>query len=81
MNAPRATADTRRRSLFTIVALLAAFVLLVPATIAKPSGTVDVQLLGINDFHGNLHPPTGSSGRVGTVDAGGVEYLATHIKS
>ncbi|MDQ2996586.1 MAG: metallophosphoesterase, partial [Chloroflexota bacterium] len=47
---------------------------------AKPSGTVDVQILGVNDFHGNLEPPSGSSGRVGTINAGGAEYLATHIK-
>jgi 5'-nucleotidase len=45
-----------------------------------------VQLLAINDFHGNLLPPAGSSGRIAvgpgqTVDAGGVEYLATWIKS
>lgn len=47
---------------------------------AKPSGTVDVQILALNDFHGNLMPPAGSSGRVGAVNAGGVEYLATHIE-
>ncbi|MFJ4339312.1 bifunctional metallophosphatase/5'-nucleotidase [Streptomyces sp. NPDC088915] len=50
---------------------------------------VDVQLLSFNDLHGNLEPPTGSSGQVtrfkadGTtekVDAGGVEYLATHLR-
>jgi 5'-nucleotidase len=44
---------------------------------------MQVQLLAINDFHGNIQPPSGSSGRVttptGTVDAGGIEYLATHI--
>ena len=52
-----------------------------------------VQLLAINDFHGNLLPPAGSSGRIAvgppltpggpvqTVDAGGVEYLSTWIKS
>ncbi|WP_055628236.1 bifunctional metallophosphatase/5'-nucleotidase [Streptomyces hirsutus] len=49
----------------------------------------DVQLLSFNDLHGNLEPPTGSSGRVthlhedGTtenIDAGGVEYLATHLR-
>ncbi|MGW2784190.1 bifunctional metallophosphatase/5'-nucleotidase [Streptomyces populi] len=49
----------------------------------------DVQLLSFNDLHGNLEPPTGSSGRVTelqadgttkTVDAGGVEYLATHLR-
>ncbi|MFD7813287.1 bifunctional metallophosphatase/5'-nucleotidase [Streptomyces sp. NPDC059785] len=49
----------------------------------------DVQLLSFNDLHGNLEPPTGSSGRVTetqedgttrTVDAGGAEYLATHLR-
>jgi 5'-nucleotidase len=52
-----------------------------------------VQLLAINDFHGNLQPPAGSSGRIAvgppltpggpvqTVDAGGVEYLSTWLKS
>ncbi|WP_203980329.1 bifunctional metallophosphatase/5'-nucleotidase [Planotetraspora silvatica] len=47
--------------------------------------TVPVRLLSINDFHGNLEPPTGSGGRItdetGTqVDAGGAAYLATHLK-
>ncbi|GAB2829105.1 bifunctional metallophosphatase/5'-nucleotidase [Lentzea nigeriaca] len=49
-------------------------------------GAVDVRLIGINDLHGNLEPPTGSSGRVvladgTTVDAGGAAYNATHIKN
>ena len=35
---------------------------------------------GVNDFHGNLEPPTGSGGGSGRTDAGGVEYLATHIR-
>ncbi|WP_030568973.1 bifunctional metallophosphatase/5'-nucleotidase [Streptomyces aureocirculatus] len=52
--------------------------------------TVDVQLLSFNDFHGNLKPPAGSSGQVvekqhdGTekkIDAGGVEYLATSLRT
>ena len=47
----------------------------------RPAGTVDVQLLSINDFHGNLEPPAGSSGRIGTIHAGGVEYLATHVRA
>ena len=47
---------------------------------AKPE-TVDVQILAVNDFHGNLEPPSGSSGRIGTINAGGVEYLATHINN
>ncbi|HSW42483.1 MAG TPA: bifunctional metallophosphatase/5'-nucleotidase [Patescibacteria group bacterium] len=46
-----------------------------------PKGTVDVQVLAINDFHGNLEPPAGSSGRIGSINAGGVEYLATHIRA
>ncbi len=41
--------------------------------------TVSVQLLSLNDYHGNLEPPAGSSGRIGTTDAGGIEYFATHI--
>src|SRR3990170_4151157 len=51
----------------------------------KQPKLVDIQLLAFNDFHGNLLPPTGSSGRVltpaGNVDAGGVEYFATHMKA
>jgi 5'-nucleotidase len=41
--------------------------------------TVDVQLVAINDFHGGLEPATGGTGRIGNADAGGVEYLATHV--
>ena len=48
---------------------------------APPAKMVNVQLLALNDFHGNLLPPAGSSGRVGTIDAGGVEYLTTHINT
>ncbi|MGV9891429.1 bifunctional metallophosphatase/5'-nucleotidase [Streptomyces sp. NPDC003395] len=55
----------------------------------SPSRYQDVQLLSFNDLHGNLEPPSGSSGRVTelqsdgttkTIDAGGVEYLATHLR-
>jgi 5'-nucleotidase len=51
----------------------------------KPVKSVPVRLLTINDLHGNLEPPTGSSGRIvdetgATVDAGGAAYLATHLK-
>jgi 5'-nucleotidase len=57
--------------------------------------TMNIQVLSFNDFHGNLEPPAGSSGRVVTdyalnaagtapvavtADAGGVEYLATHLR-
>ncbi|OFW16096.1 MAG: hypothetical protein A3F70_10360 [Acidobacteria bacterium RIFCSPLOWO2_12_FULL_67_14] len=44
-------------------------------------GTVDVQLLAINDFHGALEPASGGTGRIGTTDAGGIEYLATHVET
>ncbi|WP_371102893.1 bifunctional UDP-sugar hydrolase/5'-nucleotidase [Streptomyces sp. PU_AKi4] len=56
---------------------------------SHPGRYQDVQLLSFNDLHGNLEPPSGSSGRVTelqpdgttkTVDAGGVEYLATHLR-
>lgn len=40
---------------------------------------VEVQLLAINDFHGALEPASGGTGRIGSTDAGGIEYLATHL--
>ncbi|MEV4560939.1 bifunctional metallophosphatase/5'-nucleotidase [Kitasatospora sp. NPDC049285] len=50
----------------------------------------DLQLLAINDLHGNLEPPAGSSGNINEIDpatgktvatpAGGVEYLATALR-
>ncbi|MCD0450367.1 bifunctional metallophosphatase/5'-nucleotidase [Actinocorallia sp. API 0066] len=51
----------------------------------KPEPSVPVRLLALNDFHGNLEPPTGSSGRMvdehgATVDAGGAAYVAAWMK-
>ncbi|MCX5211379.1 bifunctional metallophosphatase/5'-nucleotidase [Kitasatospora sp. NBC_00240] len=50
----------------------------------------NLQLLAINDFHGNLEAPAGSSGTVKEIDpatgkevatpAGGIEYLATALR-
>jgi len=60
-----------------------------PATVSASHNRqrryVGLQLLSVNDFHGYLEPPAGSSGRIvddsgATVDAGGAEYLATHVK-
>src|SRR5947207_2415206 len=59
-----------------------------PAATAAEDGShaaIDLRLIGINDFHGNLEPPTGSSGLVtlsdgSRVPAGGGAYLATHVK-
>jgi 2',3'-cyclic-nucleotide 2'-phosphodiesterase (5'-nucleotidase family) len=66
-----------------------------PTVSAAPTAPLmDIQLLSFNDFHGNLEPPSGSSGRIvvdhalnaaGTAavdvtqNVGGVEYLATHL--
>lgn len=46
---------------------------------AAQSETASVQLLAFNDFHGNLEPPSGADGLIGSTQAGGVEYLATHL--
>jgi 5'-nucleotidase len=45
------------------------------------SGKVNVRILAVNDFHGHLEPPEGTSGRIGNINAGGGEYLATHIEN
>jgi 5'-nucleotidase len=81
-------AVTTASSVLTVVATLS------PAAAGdKPAKLVDVQLLALNDFHGNLEPPGGSGGRIQTgadpdgagmataptVDAGGAEYLATQL--
>ena len=78
----------------TLTGLLAGLLLVVvsPAG-ARPDGgatatnknkPIEVQILGLNDFHGALEPPAGSGGRIttptGAVDAGGIEYLATHAR-
>ncbi|GAA2748019.1 bifunctional metallophosphatase/5'-nucleotidase [Terrabacter aerolatus] len=59
-----------------------------PGTSTAPGKTqFPIQILSFNDFHGNLEPPSGSSGRIqtgpastDTTNVGGVEYLATHLK-
>src|SRR5437899_670516 len=57
-----------------------------PAAIAAPA-PVEVQILAINDFHGNLEPPKmtieapGPGGRPVRVPAGGVAHLTTAAKT
>ena len=90
---------SRTRRLVGVVAVAAAAATVAAtaggtATAAKNGPTMDIQLLSFNDFHGNLEPPSGSSGRVTvdhrldpatgkavdvTKDAGGAEYLATNL--
>jgi 5'-nucleotidase len=77
------TAAGAGRLLAFLVGLSLVLAMAVPAAAKLTSRSVSVQLLAINDFHGNLEPPSGSSGRIVsggvTTDAGGVEYLATKI--
>jgi 5'-nucleotidase len=100
----RAPLTPRRRLVATAAVLATAAGLLGGATAASAESTaaptghhgnghgrfVDVQMLSFNDFHGNLEPPQGSSGRItermadGTtrqVEAGGVEYLASSLRN
>lgn len=100
--------NIKRMRTFAAVTAAAATIALVSTTsaVAAPGTSRDhgrhhhgkfesIQLLSFNDFHGNLVPPTGSSGRLAidhkidpvtgkavdvTQDVGGVEYLATHLK-
>src|SRR5215470_3824590 len=52
-----------------------------------PGATVDLTILAINDFHGNLKPPDGgivvadAAGGVRRVAAGGAEHLATLVEN
>lgn len=61
----------------------AAVVVAVTAVVQRApqtGGTVDVQLLAINDFHGAVEAASGGTGRIADTDAGGIEYLATHLQ-
>jgi 5'-nucleotidase len=76
-------------TLAALVALVAALWTSSASASFSPSGKapwrdVAVQLLAINDFHGHLQPNTPGTIRISpttVVPAGGVEYLATHIKA
>jgi len=79
----------RRTAVLAVATVAVGVAVAAPAT-AAPShnaapATTTVRLIGLNDFHGNLEPPAGSSGRVvqsdgTTVDAGGAAFLATHVR-
>lgn len=49
-------------------------------TKTKKKDLVRLDLLAINDFHGNLEKPTGSSGKINNTSAGGAAYLASALK-
>ncbi|TQM81784.1 5'-nucleotidase [Saccharothrix saharensis] len=89
MTSFRRTAQRSAALAVTAAAALAVTLVQNPAMADKdnrPARTVDVRLIGINDLHGNIEPPTGSSGRVtladgSQVEAGGAAYNATHIRA
>ncbi len=75
-------------TLLTCVAALLAGCALPPAAVSPaPAATVKVQILAINDFHGNLKPPLdgiriqdpATPGKRINIAAGGAEYLATQV--
>ncbi|MCT9038885.1 bifunctional metallophosphatase/5'-nucleotidase, partial [Enterobacter cloacae] len=45
-------------------------------TPAEPNRYIDVQILGINDFHGQLDTVK----KINNKEAGGADYLATYLK-
>ncbi len=62
--------------------LALALLSLAPAALCQkpaPKPPVQIQILAINDFHGNLEPPAGSDGLINKTFAGGAEYLATDL--
>jgi 5'-nucleotidase len=78
-----------RHSLTPILAAVMLAIPLDPAARAiAQTGSVDVRILAINDFHGNLRPPSGGIRITDPADktkkiavaAGGAEYMATLVK-
>ena len=52
-----------------------------PSELAQAGGPVEVQILALNDFHGNLEPPNLTVPAAdGAVPAGGAAYLASALK-
>jgi 5'-nucleotidase len=70
----------RLRCAPVVGAVLAIFLAGAPIVAGESANDViDVQVLAFNDFHGRLQPPTGSDGRIGSTEAGGIEYLTSHL--
>ncbi|MGH3747260.1 MAG: bifunctional metallophosphatase/5'-nucleotidase [Micromonosporaceae bacterium] len=76
--------NTLRTSLLA-TALAAGLAVSFAPTASAESGSVDVQLLGLNDFHGNLESHSAGTVREfpdsAPVPAGGAEYLASHVRA
>ena len=77
----------RSNRLLPLALVFAALLLALPAAAVAqaPSREIEVQLLGLNDFHGHLEsttPGTIAPDPVSPrVNAGGAEYLATHLRA
>jgi 5'-nucleotidase len=69
----------KSRVIGIVAVVLLSFSTLAAQVASKAAGVVDVHVLAINDFHGALEPPAGATGRIAGVDAGGIEFLATHL--
>ncbi len=86
---------TKRKRALSALAVLAVAIAIVPVAGAKVDAgdrasqaapnaqTTEIQILGLNDFHGQLEfvPATSSGGRIGATAAGGVDWLATHVRN
>ncbi|SHJ87518.1 5'-nucleotidase [Bradyrhizobium lablabi] len=78
------------RPILSTLALSTALLALCPASLpaADAPAPVDLRILAINDFHGNLRPPAGGIRITDPADktkkiavpAGGAEYMATLVK-
>jgi len=82
------------RDMKHMLRLALAALALVGASVTSPvraadSNPVDVRILAINDFHGNLRPPAGGiritdpddNTKKIAVPAGGAEYMATLVRA
>ncbi|WP_406286702.1 bifunctional metallophosphatase/5'-nucleotidase [Embleya sp. NBC_00896] len=87
----------RRRGRLALTGLVAASLFAAGGTASadmradhgRPARTMDLQLLALNDLHGNLEEPQGSAGNVTeigpdgkpvSIPAGGIEHLATQLR-
>ncbi|MCW2530261.1 MAG: bifunctional metallophosphatase/5-nucleotidase [Pseudonocardiales bacterium] len=74
----------RTLAIFSAAVIAVTFNVSVAGAHPGSAAPIPLRIIAFNDFHGNLQPPAGSSGRVTladatTVDAGGAAYMATHV--
>lgn len=64
-----------------LLAAMSAAALAAAAPAVAMAHTVPVELFAINDLHGRLEPPGGQDGLVAGTPAGGIAYLAAHLRA